>query len=468
MRSRFGIAALFAFGLGACGSPALPPVSTSINEAPASPTIHITTGVSPAETTRAPATQPPLPTESAGGMAIAPGTLAQLRLLWHASYPGDPTAAPGCDPRLRPCPLLTNVAGYAFSPDGHTLAVGICSGFRTEDRSKADQAVWGCTGETEIVLYDSWSGAERKHFVSAGLPLSLAFHPDGKTLAAGLASHAIELWDLPSGQRSGTLEGSAQPDGVYRLGFTSDGDVLVSAGGLQLEVWDWRSAEVRVTIENVIGLGLSSDGASLATLHLGGQGTDRIRIYDLGQRDTFLEIPPDPQVPQPTEFSFNPKTGWLATIDRAYGSQIDFWDVESRSVVASFDFRREYDETGALYYFTDDFTPDGLYLALRAGALTSPEAQPAATGLNEGLWACGYALIDLEADRSFFTPPMLYDDCAGPRYLYDMAGSGFAQVLSSPGGDIAADDGFGNLRVWGIDPTLDIGPPECSGACPVP
>jgi len=30
---------------------------------------------------------------------------------------------------------------------------------------------------------------------------------------------------------------------------------------------------------------------------------------------------------------------------------------------------------------------------------------------------------------------------------------------------IAADDGFGNLRVWGIDAGLPAITPECSGDC---
>ena len=39
------------------------------------------------------------------------------------------------------------------------------------------------------------------------------------------------------------------------------------------------------------------------------------------------------------------------------------------------------------------------------------------------------------------------------------------QILSPDGRLIAADDGFGNLRVWGIDASLPALPPECSGAC---
>jgi WD40 repeat protein len=317
-------------------------------------------------------------------------------------------------------------------------------------------------------MYDPRTGVELQQLATAALPLTLAFQPEGNILAASLANNNLELWDVSRSERSSTLIGGPQHSGTYRLGFSADGNLLVSAGGPQLQLWDWRSSELRKTIENVFGLGLSPNSPSLATLHLSSQGVGRIRIYDLTQNDAFIEIPPDSQVPQPTEFSFDPKSGWLATIDRAYASQVDFWDLESKSVAATFDLQRDYDGMGVLYFPTDDFTPDGYFLVLRSGPLTTPEAQPNATGLSEALWACGFALIDIGADRTFFTGPMLYDDCAGPPYLYDMTGKGSMQVLSPDGGYIAADDGFGSLRVWGIDPSMPPMPPECSGDCPVP
>jgi hypothetical protein len=125
---------------------------------------------------------------------------------------------------------------------------------------------------------------------------------------------------------------------------------------------------------------------------------------------------------------------------------------------------------GVLYDLNSGgFTPDGYFLLTRVGQLTASEAQPAVTGLSAPLWACGFALADIEADRIFFSPPMLYDACTGPEYLYDMAGRGIQpQILSPDGRFIAADDGFGNLRLWGIDSSLPAIPPGCSGECPTP
>jgi len=125
---------------------------------------------------------------------------------------------------------------------------------------------------------------------------------------------------------------------------------------------------------------------------------------------------------------------------------------------------------GVLYGLNSGgFTPDGYFLLTRYGKLSAPEAQPAATGLSEPLYACGFALADMESDQTFFSPPMLYDECTGPKYMYDMGIREFTQQYLSPDGRfIAADDGFGNLRLWGIDSSLPVIPPQCSGECPTP
>lgn len=144
--------------------------------------------------------------------------------------------------------------------------------------------------------------------------------------------------------------------------------------------------------------------------------------------------------------------------------------LRAKNSSASFSFATKSNSFGVLYSLNSGgFTGDGYFLLTRYGQLSAPEAQPTATGLSEPLWACGFALSDIEADRIFFSPPMLYDECAGPQYMYGMGGRGVQpQILSPDGRFIAADDGFGNLRLWGIDSSLPARPPECSGECQAP
>ncbi len=436
--------------------------------APASPTTAPGQATAAGETSMPPVAETATPTLTSTATAtlapvyplIAPETLGQLRLLWNVNFLGDIDRNLSCNPAEQECTLWTNIAGYAFSWDGSTLAAAVCFGVRTQDKSQPDQDEWGCTAESAIILYDAATGAERGRLAPAALPLSLAFHPDGNILAAGLANSGIELWDVSSGELSGTLSGSPKYVGINPLAFTPDGNLLISGGGLQLQLWDWSSLALLSTIERIVfGIGISPDSRSLVTLHFAGSIPDAIRVYDLPQVDRFSEIPL-----YSFEFSFNPRNGWMSSM--GHGANASFWDPVTNAVVATLDFMREWEQANVLYDLSSGgFTPSGYFLLTRIGQLSAPEAQPEATGLSETLWACGFALADMEANQTFFSLAMLYDECAGPEYMYDMGLNHLPQILSPDGRFIAADDAFGNLRVWGIDASQPGIAPECFGDC---
>lgn len=99
----------------------------------------------------------------------------------------------------------------AFSPDGNTLALG--------------------TGEGIVKLWDM------KNHKAAGEPLTrhegifatVAFSPDGKILASGSGDKMVTLWDLEARERLGvSLVGHT--DRVTSVAFAPNGKNLVSAG----------------------------------------------------------------------------------------------------------------------------------------------------------------------------------------------------------------------------------------------
>jgi WD40 repeat protein len=414
------------------------------------------------------ATQPPTATTPPPIPAIAPENLAQMRLRWSANFPGDVEHGLGCDPKSTHCARPTNLTSYAFSPDGATLAAGVCSGVLNLDQTQPNRDNWTCDGEAAIRLYDSATGVERAPLLPAAMPLSLAFQPGATILAAGLGNSTIELWDIASGERAATLDAAPKFVGLNHLAYTPDGSLLVSGGGLQLQVWDGHSGQLLSTLPRSAGLGLSAAGDRLVTLSLPqGRGAYTIRLYDLPQAGHFTELAPDPQGPVPTYFTFNPKNGWLATVDNANSAWVQFWDLTSGAVAARLDFTQDYNSVGVLYGKLGIFTPGGYYLLIREGKLKAPEAQPAVTGLTDSLYGCGFALLDLEAGRTFFGPPMPYETCTAPPYDYEMEISAF-NVLSPDGRFIAEGDTFGYFRVWGIDPAAPAAPPLCSGNCPSP
>src|SRR5262249_643062 len=76
----------------------------------------------------------------------------------------------------------------------------------------------------------------------------VAFRPDGKTLAAGLESGEVHLFDVASGWQVATLPGKIHGGRVRWLGFPPDGRSLVVAGPLTenaVFVWDLTTRQPR-------------------------------------------------------------------------------------------------------------------------------------------------------------------------------------------------------------------------------
>ena len=60
----------------------------------------------------------------------------------------------------------------------------------------------------------------------SGLVFSVAFSPDGKTLATGSFDNTVKLWDFASGKELQTLKGHTAS--VYGVAFSPDGTLIAS------------------------------------------------------------------------------------------------------------------------------------------------------------------------------------------------------------------------------------------------
>jgi WD40 repeat protein len=122
---------------------------------------------------------------------------------------------------------------------------------------------------------------------------SIAFSPDGKTLASGSVYGSVLLWDVKSGKRAATFQrfnpyGRGGPNPAYSVAFSPDGKILAAGTLLGIKLWDVESGQNVVALSDPPGtvwsVAFSPDGKTVATA-----GSKEI----IGPRDQFE---PDPTV----------------------------------------------------------------------------------------------------------------------------------------------------------------------------
>ena len=147
----------------------------------------------------------------------------------------------------------TTNAPIAISPEATRLAIATTIG------------IW---------LYDSGTYQEIA-LLAAHQPScsSLAFSPDGKTLAAGTEDGKFRLVDPQTGFEKATLAGHTGP--ISKLIFTPDGETLISIGGDwrgdgTIQLWNAKTWKHRAKFEQKIvnnAITLSLNGGVLASGH---------------------------------------------------------------------------------------------------------------------------------------------------------------------------------------------------------
>ncbi|MDE0313425.1 MAG: sigma-70 family RNA polymerase sigma factor [Candidatus Poribacteria bacterium] len=141
------------------------------------------------------------------------------------------------------------VATIAFSPDGKTLAIG--------GRENNTIRLWDVdTGKTKMIL------TGHTYLVEV-----VSFSSDGKTLASGSWDHTIRLWDVDTGKTKMIL---GHTDWVYSLAFSPDGKTLASGCiDATINLWDIDTGENKKTLightSNVKGVAFSPDGKTLVS-----------------------------------------------------------------------------------------------------------------------------------------------------------------------------------------------------------
>ncbi|MET9039058.1 nSTAND1 domain-containing NTPase [Streptomyces mirabilis] len=224
------------------------------------------------------------------------------------------------------------VYSVAFSPDGHTLATG------SIDHTARLRDV--ATGKTRTIL------------TGHGGPVwSVAFSPDGHTLATASEDRTVRLWDVATGKTRTILTGHT--DWVSWVTFSPDGRTLATASkDHTARLWDVATGKTRTILTGhtdwVYSVAFSPDGHTLATAskdhtaRLWDVATGKARTILTGHTDAVWGV------------KFSPDGRTLATVSDDRTARL--WDVatgKARTILTG-----HTDQAWAVA-----FSPDGRTLA---------------------------------------------------------------------------------------------------------
>ncbi len=169
------------------------------------------------------------------GMAWGAGGMQGTLNLWDV--------ATGKEVRKIVLPAQYGALSFAFAPDGRSLATENTDGTITlwELASGKERARFGKAPElgqpvaNRLMVVNGFGGF--------GAPASptLAFAPDGRTLAVRGADLSVQVWDVAAGKETGRLKG--HEGGVTAVAFAPDGKALLS-GSSDTTVLLWDATRV--------------------------------------------------------------------------------------------------------------------------------------------------------------------------------------------------------------------------------
>ena len=117
--------------------------------------------------------------------------------------------------------LQTSVGAITFSPDSKTLAVA------TRSSDSKDDGLLQLWNPRRGVHKATLEGHRQIYGRATGLH-SVAYSPNGDTLASGGGNHTVRLWDAATGAPKQILEGHT--DQVRSVAYSPDGSLLASGG----------------------------------------------------------------------------------------------------------------------------------------------------------------------------------------------------------------------------------------------
>ncbi len=210
----------------------------------------------------------------------------------------------------------------AFSPDGKTL--GYAFGVEVKLWDVADR-------KNTVMSVANWKYNDMPNHMPTAFRYcisSVAFSPDGKTLAAGGGRGWIGIWDVVTRKNTAAFAGGLHDRAeVVSLAFSPDSKILASAGDFdrKIKLWDLAATKNIATFDwdngsCVTSVAFSPDGKTLAG---GGGGKEQIRLWNVASGKIVAAT--KGHTGDVRSVAFSPDGKILAT--GGFDKTIELWDI---------------------------------------------------------------------------------------------------------------------------------------------
>jgi WD40 repeat protein len=235
------------------------------------------------------------------------------------------------------------ITNLAFSPDDRFLA-SVVERFDSKTQKR--------TGEVKV--WDVKTREEQRTFPGT----SMAFSPNGTTLAVVGIDESVRLFDLGTGQARHTFPSRS---GRYAIAFSRDGKRLCDGQA----VWDVTDRREVCTLEGNNGAAeFSPDGRRLFSLRATSRTSGLLRVWDAATGNLLASIP----VQGSEGWSLHPD-GWRCAVTSAYTGT---WIVDARPLTPELRRKREAHNLVAHLIYKPMFKDELLDQLKRAKTVSEP------------------------------------------------------------------------------------------------